>query len=62
MLKEQPTLDALTRHVDDEKSDRAREVRELPGDARLGDEVIMGGNLYKFWDGTWHRLTADQED
>ena len=58
MLREQPTLNALTRHVDDEKADRGREVKELPDNPRLGEEVFMNGELYKFFDGAWFKVAT----
>ena len=60
MLKEQPTLNSLTRHVDDEKADRIREVKELPGEARLGDEVIMNGELHKFLSDGWFKIKTEK--
>ena len=59
-LREQQSLDALTRHVDDEKQDRVREVRELPGGALFGDEVVMNGELYKYLIDGWYKVTTER--
>ena len=59
-LKEQQSLDALTRHVDDEKQDRVREVRELPGSAQFGDEVVMDGELYKYLIDGWFKVSTEK--
>ena len=58
-LREQQSLDALTRHVDDEKQNRVREVRELPGDAEFGDEVVMRGELYKYLNSRWFKIMME---
>ena len=55
-LREQQNLNALTRHVDDEKQDRLKEVAQLPGNAQTGDEVLWRGCLYKFIDTRWFKL------
>lgn len=59
-LREQQSLDALTRHVDDEKQDRVREVRALPGKAQFGDEVVMNGELYKYLIDGWFKVTTEK--
>ena len=59
-LREQQSLDALTRHVDDEKADRIREVADLPGDARIGDEVIMNGEIYKYLLDGWFKINMEK--
>lgn len=58
-LREQQSLNELTRHIDDEKQDRAQEVRELPGNARLGQEVVMDDELYK-WVGRWVKVPIEE--
>ena len=60
MLKEQPTLSALTRHVDDEKADKVREVKSLPDDARFGDEVVYKGELYKYLVDGWFKIKTEK--
>ena len=55
-LREQQNLNALTRHVDDEKQDRLKEVAQLPGNAQTGDEVLWRGSLYKYIDTRWFKL------
>ena len=59
-LREQQSLDALTRHVDDEKQDRVREVRELPARAQFGDEVVMNGELYKYLIDGWFKVSTEK--
>ena len=59
-LREQQSLDALTRHVDDEKADRVHVVRVLPEAAQFGDEVVMNGELYKYLIDGWFKVSTEK--
>ena len=59
-LKEQLSLNELTREVDHEKADRLREVKELPAIANFGDEVLMNGELYKYLIDGWFKVQTER--
>ena len=61
-LKEQQSLDALTRHVDDEKQNRTRVLSTLPEDAEVGDEVIVHNRIYKYTGDAWLQIMTMNEE
>ena len=42
------------------KADRIREVADLPGDARIGDEIIMNGEVYKYLLDGWFKINMEK--
>lgn len=61
-LREQQSLDALTRHVDDEKQNRTRVLSKLPENAEVGDEVIMNNRIYKYTGSMWLQIMTTNEE
>lgn len=45
------------RRVDERKVNKGVRVPSLPQGARDNDEVYMGNELYRFYNGTWYKIT-----